>query len=1168
MISRFIKRPIVLSLLVVLAVATLGFKGGNGPSTPYVPCSTTGLGKKAGDAYRFFINNINMPMNSSGVMADVSIGGSSEGRFDGINFLFSGGFFLSGKDPSGAAWANAVASASRIQDYQPGRSRPGANDDAQIYVVDGNNPFGEDWQDWAGAVALGADYYDGNNNRLYDPVDLNGNGQWDPNEDRPDLLGDQTAWCVYTDKTQQSLRRYTDMAPRGIDIQQTVFGFRSAGLLGNMIFIRYRLINSGTVAQRFDSVYFGVWADPDLGDYNDDLVGSDTTRNAGFTWNDADDAQYGGNPPCFLIDFFQGPIVYIPGETFTDVNNNGVYDKGVDIPLTSAKNIRGQHFLPDSLGHPQIYPGAKNLGLASFVNYIQSNPERGDPGNAIEARNYTLGRLRLGGRLDPCADNFGRVFGLPCTQVNPTYWYSGDPTTAPGFGWIYTTPGDVRQMQNTGPFTLKAGEPVDIVAAYIVGRGTDARNSVAVAKQISDFAQFVYDRNFETPPLPPPAKPIIRTTESSIELIWDTHEQMRFRNLTSAWDMRFQGFEVTMYNNRTSTAPIERGRENAKIIARYDKADSIENILVEKGSGERILTFRKDVQLDSARYAKQGVGRIRLVITTDPFTGGPLIKGRPYFVSISGYALNQGALVPVTPPRGIGDYFLSRVAFANFTQNGPSVINGSVGIVPGSDFNAPFRIVELANRESGTSEGTVYVDELLRSLITGDKYKISFFKDRAQTVYTMLWKVDDLTSNTVKLDSQRVYPDSLDYAAPLVDGLRIRPVQVEPGILTPTYSNSTRWYSTTTGIYYVGKDLPTSTTPPGFLSGKRSNLTRVDNMRRIEIRFGPTQKAYRYVNGFAAFGNQPPNQVYEYAAGMELRRADTSGGRTIPSNFKKGYVDVPFQVWIKDTRRAEERQVNCAFMENRVARVPDGIWDPTANLDSSDQTGSREWIIVFDTPYSPDTSLVYTGGNFNGVRRYANILNGWTKPPQWTITMSPEDSTRANDPLLGSLYVVPLQRRITSTGDTLKWNSGEVFTIPITYPFTSSDTYTYQSSQGGGKLQGVAQKAAFDKVTVFPNPLFAFNTGGSFTGRNPDDPYLTFSNLPENVTIKIYSLAGTLLRVLTKSDTSPYLEWNLKNESGLRVASGMYLAIVTAPGIGEKILKLAVIMPQKQIQRF
>jgi hypothetical protein len=64
-----------------------------------------------------------------------------------------------------------------------------------------------------------------------------------------------------------------------------------------------------------------------------------------------------------------------------------------------------------------------------------------------------------------------------------------------------------------------------------------------------------------------------------------------------------------------------------------------------------------------------------------------------------------------------------------------------------------------------------------------------------------------------------------------------------------------------------------------------------------------------------------------------------------------------------------------------------------------------------------------------------------------------------------------------------------------------------------------------------------------------------------------------LIRTLTSADkrlgqSSPFLDWNLQNENGLRVASGMYIAVVTSPNLGEKVLKLAIIMPQKQIQRF
>src|SRR5664280_2414031 len=96
--------------------------------------------------------------------------------------------------------------------------------------------------------------------------DRNANGKWDPDEDRPANLGDFTTWCVYNDGLQSDLRMYSDVQPQGIEIQQTVFGKNDQGDLGNVMFLKYRIINRGTKADVLNSVYFGACADADIGD--------------------------------------------------------------------------------------------------------------------------------------------------------------------------------------------------------------------------------------------------------------------------------------------------------------------------------------------------------------------------------------------------------------------------------------------------------------------------------------------------------------------------------------------------------------------------------------------------------------------------------------------------------------------------------------------------------------------------------------------------------------------------------------------------------------------------------------------------------------------------------------------------------------------------------------
>ncbi len=284
--------------------------------------------------YRLNINNINLPIDNKGILATVNIPdpipiiSGPGGKFDNHVFLFSGGFFLAGY-ANDTLWANGVAPSSLVQDYAPGTINNDPSDPKNIiYVIKKNDSdFGQSWQDWINAVSLGADFYDGDNDGIYNPIDLNGNNIWDTSEDKPALIGDEMTWCVFNDEVPANQRRFASVTPKGIEIQQTVLAYTSAQPpLGNTIFIRYRLINKGTVVDKLDSVIFAMYADADIGGYTDDLNGCDTLLNSGFFYNNGDDDDYGSTPPAFYIKFLQGPISYLPGRTFIDNNSNNIFD--------------------------------------------------------------------------------------------------------------------------------------------------------------------------------------------------------------------------------------------------------------------------------------------------------------------------------------------------------------------------------------------------------------------------------------------------------------------------------------------------------------------------------------------------------------------------------------------------------------------------------------------------------------------------------------------------------------------------------------------------------------------------------------------------------------------------------------------------------------------------
>lgn len=1156
-------------IIITTLLFTLAFSSGDGGKKTTYKGNTT-----YGDSYRMFVNNIDMPMNREGVLADVNIGGREGGRLDGKTFLFSGGFMISGT-ANGVPWANAVASASRLQDYEAGTYQYGTLDSRnKIYVVEQKNgDFSQDWIDWKDAVALGAYFYDGDGDGEYNPEDLNGNGKWDPTEDRPDLIGDVTAWFVVKDSKSPALRRWNDVDPMGIEVRHTVFAFASKGITGNMIFVRYSVLNTGLVADTLDNVYFSVWADPDLGNANDayldDLVGCDTLLNAGFTYNDGDDQEWGLTPPCFLIDFFQGPIAYIPGETFVDVDGDGRYTDGVDTPLDTAHNVQGK------VRGIKEYPGARNQGLSSFMHYFQSQPvELSDPDNQVQGRYYMLGLKKNGEEVDPCTWIYSTVNGVNCAEVNRRFWYSGDPVT--GIGWICTFPNDMRQMSNTGPFKLVKGDPVDIVAAYVVGRGTNALNSITVAKEYDQVAQLIFDSNFPSPPAPPSIKYTVKDGSNFIDLDWETYEQANYVAIDTVLgiERRLQGFYVTAYRTR-SKADFVDGKVNSTIVAggEFQIDNFIKNVYqIAPNGGQNLVIKEVDPanKLNPIVYADPQSGRIKLRIEKDPFTGEPLIKGHEYYFSITHYYLNHQVIVPRgggsfgTP----GDYY-DPLGTAIEEFDTPLII-----AVFGEDQYAPAWRGLDGNRISGASDGAIKVLTVNPDQLTGDEYTVEFFEDRNQapgTPYAPFWRVKNNRTNNIVLDSSKVYDfDTTKYAGKVTDGfiVKVKPVEAQIGLGTKVrYTPSAnRWYTTfrndsATGVFYVGKDLPQgSPAVIGGTSNAQSNYIRANRLRTVELRFGVPGKAYRYLNGFKG---TPITRRTTYIYAPYIFASDTTGSGI--QKFGEGFVDVPFQAWVKDAKNNEEYQLAVGFVElsRTIFGNPDGEWDPG----QVNSPLGNEAIIIFDAPYDPTGSqIVYTGGSgtYSG-NNFPDIIRGYNlNDPNATA----DQIAQAQSQFFNAMYVVSLKKN--ANGDF--YQPGDVLTIPMeVYPYTSSDKFTFRTVFKG-QLTEDQQRELFNKVNVFPNPLFGFNPATSYANTAPDEPFVTFSNLPEDVTIKIFTLSGIRVRTLTTSDksspSSTFLRWNLKNEDGLRVASGLYLAIVSSPKFGEKILKFSVILPQKQIERY
>ncbi|NIR65901.1 MAG: hypothetical protein GWN00_25955, partial [Aliifodinibius sp.] len=509
---------------------------------------------------------------------------------------------------------------------------------ARWYVYDPLLPDADengvpDIEEWGDAVDLGADWQEVPDS--LDPNNENPNNDYNPDlGDLPDLLGNRVFWTVYNDGTPISLRTprlQTD--PIGIEVQQHTWAFARGDELGNVIFFRYKFVNP--TDNFIDDLVFTIWTDPDLGDHEDDLIGSDTTLSLGYIYNDADDLQYGANPPAFGIDFFQGPVVESPGDT--------------------ALLFRGPHFGVDTLlDH-------RNLPMTSFMYYINGDPTIGDPNNASIARNYQLGGLDADGvPIDPTQWGIGGTL-----ETDPRFFYSGDPVT--GEGWLDDTPADKRFMVNTGPFNLPPWEDTNgngredigepgvqfIVAAYVVGQGSDALGSVTKLKSVDVIAQRAYNANFVVAGPPPPPVVQTRTSDQKIELIIDLEEQGTYDYVKTDKlfnEQRFEGLRIYQFRSNATSEEVG-GLDNIRRIASFDIDNKYGDIFVRQGDGGWAKVLDSEDNLDTTSF-DNGAAILKYEITEDAFTGGPLINGTEYYFSVTSFSVNHGVRDVVDPATG------------------------------------------------------------------------------------------------------------------------------------------------------------------------------------------------------------------------------------------------------------------------------------------------------------------------------------------------------------------------------------------------------------------------------------------------------------------------------------------------------------------------------------
>jgi hypothetical protein len=898
---------------------------------------------------------------------------------------------------------------------------------------------------------------------------------------KPLLLGDMTMFSIWNDMAEHGEYATKKLSA---EVRQLVFAFNRQDALGDMQFIKWQITNKS--GMNWDSTYFAIWADPDLGNALDDFVGCDTVLGLGYCYNaDDDDQNYGTAPPAIGIDFFQGPVIDQEGSTVSLPDGSELADK-------------------------------RMLKMTSYVYYNNDDSPQGNPHSGGDIWNYFRGYWR-----DNSLITEG---GSGTSSANPptSFMFTGDPEQASG--WLDTDPDDRRFLMTTGPFDMPPwedtngdglptfGEPgvQEIVACVLVARGTNNLNSVTTLKQVDELAQLAYDLNFKL--AKPPLIPEVRVSELPNEIILNWTDISEFNE--NSLEPYFSGDPIVAedFGKMTKLFTIKDVPSTENPDSMITVMDSVVTVVDDSTYnfyGYSVYQFSDAAGSDPVLVDHWDVGRIHDPTTYNGSQFIRLLENKHNKVDRVGNRLVNGK-----------EYYFGVVAEGYLEYGSPKVLPSPTEVLtvipqikPGirldnAQFNDTLDVEHIVTDESMIpSDGQTIVWVVDPSQVTGLGYTVSFNAD-------MTWNLVDSRGDTI---AANIVNQSGDDAYQVYDGLMVKAIGPDPGINTnipgpfgdePGYNGwnyeGTRWVSW--GINWGGSTW----------AGSMGNGIGF---------FGSTLIAVDYVDTELRFaGADATTQPDRWSRGAVYRRD--------LGYAYDGIGDIPIVAWDLEN----DRRLNICFVEDDRIAPANATWDmgwnsadSTFASEGGDDRGGREYLFIMNSTYNE-------GADYDD--------DNWGPASDVMYAIWPGERVSGKDhPYLEGTWEMQIY-------------ASNVNTIYDQYTFTAPDS---------APIQTAYLKEDLKKIKVVPNPYYGYHKGEM----DPFDQWVQFTHLPKKCTVRFFDLGGNLIRKLEKNDASTsLLKWNLKNEYELPVASGIYVFHIKAPGIGEKIGKMAIFMPKERLDTY
>ncbi len=944
----------------------------------------------------------------------------------------------------------------------------------------------------------------------YDYLHWPGNqGAYKTSDGKPFQMGDQTMFFVFTDGFPHSASASSIKSLKA-QILQTNWAYTKteyslgypANPFGNTIFMEYRIINRSN--QTWNNMWVGLWTDDDLGVASDDKIGCDTNLHIGYTYNSRNnDDIYGTAPPAVGLKFIRGSLKYT-GNTSDTVK---FYQ-----PLGSNNIIK-------KIGY-------KDEGMTVFNTYYGTMPQPSDPRSNIETYRVIKGWWREGQR-----------WVNPVTHDTTNEAFSGDPVT--GTGWINPGETDRRFITSTGPFdNVHPGDTITVIAAQFIAKGNSNLNSITKLRNTAKIIQNFYDNNAAPQTVSPSPKiTSYAPGDGKIYLTWnDTNQINSFKNVLTEGTYNFQGYNI--YQIRTYASQPAAG--DTVLLKTFDIKDGITNILDSIYLPPNTGVFYGIVQKGS----DNGITRY-FEIAKDTFTNKGFTNGTEYKFAVTSYYYDPtGGLYTYPKVNQSPKTNIIRVVPQNITPGiqvsyelGDTIYTDQIDLAVMPIIYDPLKLVnaKYTSTFGGTNANPNWtVTKTFNgttSILFENVYNFSGAQDSVRKADGLMfnhqlmkdsglahdpgdlyisyytWSEKDTRQRCWKYEPDRrewfTAPDTtaINYVA--TNNLKLIKRQFQSRSLGMSFPTSNTFRNATTRVKAQGQSfLPNAPNSPILTGGP---------LRKIKFVFGQNQKAYRFKN--------PSGNVL---------RTDTN----LVNSPYADFINIPFSVFAVDeldSSNGNPRQLNVAFIDADA----DGIWNPDTTA-----LAKFQFTYIFASTYDSIPNIAYTSKNLGqggGVTGFTStdIMYAW------------------------------LPRVKNNNGVPAQWATGDVLTVSpyrITRPdfvpgYPVKYSWEVKGTEFGNKQLASSE---INSINVFPNPYYGLS---DLEYNDEGARFIYISHLPQVCNIYFYTLDGILVKSINRNQSDPnnsLEKWDLKNESGNNVASGMYLVYVDCKELGTKTLKIAV----------